>query len=278
MPGDVLGELGMSLSICVIDPSRATTEIEHWGLGDDVAVVTGRLGGPELAAHLRPGIRTGSRLVVLHRPADLASAALVANVVSGALAQLAVTRLPVRSSLLGATVIGLEAARIEGESDGTRVTRLAGTLDGATSGAWLSRVTRLAAPTPSFGQHLRSLVPGGPRFIAVHGPSGGVVRAEPDGYDGPRTGQLVIGAPADSVAARELRAWYGSDDVVHVEPVLADARRVYGNAGAEFTVVTEALADPGPVVGTCPVCRDALHGTVCAFCHVHPRTAKESTA
>ncbi len=278
MPGDVLGELGMSLSICVVDPSRATTEIEDWGFGDDVAVVTGRLGGPALAARLRPGIRPGSRLVVLHRPADLPAAALVANVVSGALPQLAVTRLPVGSSLLGATVLGLEAARIEGESDGTRVTRLAGTLDGATSGAWLSRVTRLASPSPSFGQHLRSLLPGGPRFVAVHGPHGGVVRAEPDGYDGSSSGRLVIGAPADSVAAEQLRAWYGSDDVVHVPPVLADARLVYGNAGAEFTVVTEALADPGPVVGTCPVCHDALHGTACAFCHVNPRTTEESTA
>ena len=56
------------------------------------------------------------------------------------------------------------------------------------------------------------------------------------------------------------------------------ASRVYGNEGAEFTVVTEALADPGPVVGTCPVCHDALHGTACAFCHVNPRTSEESTA
>ena len=79
-------------------------------------------------------------------------------------------------------------------------------------------------------------------------------------------------------AAEQLRAWYGSDDVVHVPPVLADARLIYGNAGAEFTVVTEALADPGPVVGTCPVCHDALHGTACTFCHVNLRTTEESTA
>lgn len=268
----------MSLSVCVVDPSRRSTAVEEWGFGSEVALVTGRLGGPEVAARLREDLGGDARLVVLHRPADLDAAALVTNVVSGALPHLAVARLAVRSSLLGAAVIGLEAAHIENQDDGTRLARLAGTLGGTTSGAWLSRVTRLSVPSPSFGQHLRSLLPGGPRFLALLGPDAGVVRAAAEGYAGPPTRQLVIAAPPESTASQRLRAWYGSDDVIHVPPVVADARALYGNPGAEFIVVADSLAEAGPSRGACPVCGDVLHGDVCPFCHVHPRLVEETSA
>ncbi|MBR7742630.1 hypothetical protein KC207_04930 [Phycicoccus sp. BSK3Z-2] len=260
----------MSLSLCVLDPSRAPDSVQMWRFGEDDVPVSGRLGGPEVVGRLRPSLRADSRIVVLHRPADHAGAALLANVVSGALPAVPVTRLPVTSSLLAATVIALEAAHVEGEGDLARLARIPQTLDVTVSGAWLRRVTRLDDPSPSFGQHLRSIFPWGPRFVARCGPDGRVVKAEPAGFDGSGTGRLVVGAPEGSPGVDRLVAWFGSDAVVHVPPVVADVRGVYGNPGVEFAVVDEFLAAPGPRTARCPVCREPMHADTCPFCHVRP--------
>lgn len=268
----------MSLSVCVLDPSRAPDEVGDWGFGEDLALVTGRLGGPEVASRLRTGARPGSHLLLLYRPAQQAEAAFVANVVSGALPALPVTRLAVDVSLLGATVIALEAAHVEGEGDGSRVSRIGRTLAHTVTGVWLTRVTRLTAPSPTFGQHLRSVVPGGPRFVARCGTGGRVEKALAGGYGGGRTGQLVVGAEQGSPGAQRLSAWFGSDDVVYVPPVAASVQGVYGNHGVEFAVVEEVLASPGPQRGRCRVCRDTVHETACPFCHVRPQTREVPTA
>lgn len=268
----------MSLTICVLDPSRPQGEVVEWGFGTDIALVSGRLGGPTLVDRLRPTLGPRTHVVLLHRPSERRDGAFLANVVSGAMPDVPVTRLEVTSSLLAATVIGLEVANISDEGEPTRLSRIERTLTSSVNGVWLSRVTRLATPSPTFGQHLRSVVPGGRRFVALCGPRGRVERAVPDGHTREGASQLVIGAPEDHAGARQLAAWFGAGDVVHVPPVLADVRRAYGNPGVEFTVVGEVIALPGASSGRCRVCRDVVHGPACPYCHVRPDVPETSRA
>ncbi|NHA69465.1 hypothetical protein [Phycicoccus flavus] len=268
----------MSLSVFVLDPSRAADEVVDWGFGADTALVAGHLAGPQVAARLRETSGEDPHLVLLHRPAQAADAAFLANVVSGAVPAVPVSRLQVDSSLLAATVIGLEAAHVEGEGDVSRLARIEHTLARGVGGAWLKRVTRLDSPSPSFGQHLRSIVPGGARFVARCGTEGRVERASAGGYTAQGEEQLVVGAEADHPGARQLAAWFGSDDVVHVPPVTSDAKRLYGNPGVEFVVVREVLEPPGPGRGRCRVCRDTLHAEVCPYCHVRSQPLEVPSA
>ncbi|MFW5473235.1 hypothetical protein ACOCJ5_08005 [Knoellia sp. CPCC 206450] len=265
----------MSLFVAVLDPSGAPEGVRTWSSEDGVATVVGTAAAPALARHVAGS--GAERVVLVARRRDWARAGFVANVVSGALPHLPVTRVQTRASLLAATSIALRASRLEDVPDSTRLSVLEQTDAGLLSGFWVRRVTRLASPSPSFGQHLRSLLPGGPGFVALCGADDLVVKAKPGGFASvARPGTLVV-AGASAQAVDHLARWHGGDHRV-VDPLVSSVQRLYGNDGAEFAVLPPELAAAAPVTGTCPVCALPAHGASCRFCHVRPRSVQELSA
>lgn len=266
----------MSLFVAVLDPSGAPDGVRAWSSEDGAAAVVGRSAAPALAGHIA---RSGAeRVVLVARRRDWALAGFVANVVSGALPHLPVTRMQTRASLLAATAIALRASRLEGVPDTTALSVLEETAAASLSGVWVKRVTRLAAPSPSFGQHVRSLFPGGPGFVALCGADDVVVKARPGGFASvARPGTLVV-AGGSTQAVESLAAWHGGGDHRVVDALVADVQRLYGNDGAEFVLLPAELAPAAPVTGTCPVCALPVHGASCRFCHVRPRSVQELSA
>ncbi|MGL4176579.1 MAG: hypothetical protein ACRCSN_10915 [Dermatophilaceae bacterium] len=269
----------MSMWVCVLDPSTPPDDVREWTCGEHHAIVSGRLGGPGVVRFLRSRSPASERVVLVHRPTEGRDAGFLANVVSGALPHVALARLEVVSTLLAATMIALEATLITDDDHVAQLSRIANSLDRTTSGLWVQKVTRLTTPNPTFGQHLRSLVPGGPGFIALRDATPRIVQAKVGSdHFGAARGRLVIGAEPDAPGVDRLRAWFGGAEAMTVPPVMASVRRGYGNAGHEFAVVDEALAEPDARTGLCRVCGEGLHRPDCPFCHVFSDTVEASLA
>lgn len=266
----------MNLHVVVLDPSAPVDEVRTWSDGLSTAAIAGTAAAPAAARHLAAA--GAERVVLLARQRDKSEAGFAANVISGALPHVAVTRIHTRSSLLGATAIALQGSRVVDVAPTTRLSMIERSLAGSISGVWLKRVTRLASPSPSFGQHLRSLLPGGPGFVALCGAQDEVVKASPGGFATlGRAGRLLIGS-ATGVPADHLVRWYAGGDHTALEPVAANVQRLHGNDGQEFVLLEPHLAAPAPVTGTCPVCELPVHDKSCRFCHVRPRTSQELSA
>ncbi|MGL4743590.1 MAG: hypothetical protein ACRCXL_04270 [Dermatophilaceae bacterium] len=258
----------MSMSVCVLDPSTPPGDVRQWSCGGHRAVIAGRLGGPGVADYLRTTTGGDGHVILLHRPSERDDAGFLANVISGALPGVAIARLEVTTTLLAATMTALEASVVSPDGHVTRLSRIANSLDHVSSGLWVQKATRLTAPNPSFRQHLRSLVPGGPGFVALRSPEPRLVKADAGGCDPSMArGRLVVGAEPDAPGLDRLRAWFGGDTMC-VPPAMASVRHGYGDAGFEFAIVDEAVAAPDPARGHCRVCGETLHHPACPFCHV----------
>lgn len=266
----------MNLHVVVLDPSGPADAVRPWSDGLSRVAVMGSAAAPMAARNLASA--GAERVILLARQRDKAMAGLVANVISGALPHVAVTRLHTRSSLLGATAIALQGTRAVDVPATTQLSMIERSIAGSISGAWLKRVTRLASPSPSFGQHLRSLLPGGSGFVALCGAKDEVVKAAPSGFATlGRAGRLLVGSSTGAPVDHLVR-WYGGGDHTVVESLASNVQGLYGNQGQEFVLLEPELAAPAPVTGTCPVCDLPVHDRSCRFCHVRPRSAQELSA
>ena len=221
--------------------------------------------------------------MLLHRPNDAKAAGYLANVVSGALPSTAVVRLAAPSSLLAAAIVALETVRSAADDDGAVLSRLRQTLALTHSGLWAKRVTRLTSPSPSFGQHLRSLWPWGQGFLAYVGPEAWVQQLRAGQAPAQTAGcQLVVGAPAGKDVSPLTSWWSGQAGAAAVvpplPPIVESTRAAYGNDGVEFVLLHPQLAEPRPAGTRCPVCRVPVRGRACPFCHVVPRALEVGRA
>ncbi|WP_427384235.1 hypothetical protein [Janibacter sp. G56] len=250
----------MSIGVVIIDPTAMSGGVRAW-MGGEAAPVGLAPAADPTAVAAWVAARDLSHVVLLCRPADHRAARLTATVTSGANPRVAVATLAVPHStvaLAGAAMSVLEAGLAPGEA----VAQLQQILSDTISGAWLPRVTKLRAPSPSFGQHVRSMLPGGRGHLALLGAKPVVVRADSGATIIGTEGTVLVGADAASPAFAGLTRALDRHEA-HALPPVADPQRLYGADGAEFAILgAPRRLTPRP----CPVCGEAVAGPACAFC------------
>jgi hypothetical protein len=138
------------------------------------------------------------------------------------------------------------------------------------SGVWMSSVTGLSEPRPSFGQHLRSMMPGRPGYLATLTPQMQVAPLLATGGAPVVPGStLIVGG---QLSESDLDAVQRQAGVSHsvVLPAVEDGTSQYGSSEAvELVSMPEASAvRSGRPPGWCQVCRSPVWGEFCPFCRV----------
>lgn len=209
-----------------------------------------------LASHLNT--HPSSAVVVLTQVWDVRAARLAVTVAVGAHPATRFALRAASASVLALAAVGRQAAHATTEpADVVRLVdeQLARTV----SGAWLRRVSNLHEPAPSLWQRLRSMLPGGPGFVATFGADQQVTSAP---VAVPPHATLLVAATDPQPAARLI----GRSDAIAVAPPVS-AERAYGSPGAEFV----ALVQPpvlAPARAVCRVCGQGGDGPFCQFCHI----------
>lgn len=272
-----LGMGRMAIRICVLDPSSPAEQIREWPPADGEVLVVGAGAGPSVARALSDV----ERILLIHRHPDRSQALCIANIVSGARPGTVVVRLPTSASLLATVVVALEATASLGADDLSVLSAINTTLASTVSGIWTRRVTRVGHPRPTLLQRLASMLPWGRGFVSLLGPAPRLVAARPGGGQLPAaSGNIVIGASADDERVAHLVAWSRRNPrtpaAPPVPPIVHSVAGVYGRDGVEFVVLADAMSEPDPVVGRCPVCRLPVRSASCPLCHVRPRVPEVS--
>jgi hypothetical protein len=135
----------------------------------------------------------------------------------------------------------------------------------------MPRVGRLSSPAPSLRQHLRSWLPGGRGFLAVHVPGNLVLsagRLTPLGRTGER-GPLVVSGRLPDGVRRDVMSATCAQQVVEVERVVAPRRRYGSDRAVELVAVRADVPSllGARRAGSCAVCELRHDGPTCPFCH-----------
>ncbi|MFT3875676.1 MAG: hypothetical protein QM708_04545 [Propioniciclava sp.] len=255
----------MRMAVAWVDPGLAPQHLAPWPDGSDGAtLVVGPHAGPEMVAWLDE--RQIGAVLLVGRTTSKRPLHYVANVITGARRNMLVATRTVPCSALAALA---HASRVVGlDTDPSSRIAAFDTLAARDwSGAWLKSVVSMSGPNPGFGQYVRSMFPGGPRFVAVLGPEPGIHKAAVAIADAPASGRLLVGPGAEETVVHALRATFpGLELQERPGPPIRDA---YGSAGVEFVVDDGAPVPlPGPAAVACRVCRQPLHQSACPFCHV----------
>lgn len=262
----------MTLAALWLDASVLPDHFEFWSpIGrPEVSgrlVVAGPQAGPTAVRWVAQQKVTD--LIVLCRPGDRARARYFANVLSGAVPRLA---LSVQCVAAGPLVALLRAADVVrgGLPPSAAVAAIGSGAASSIGGVWLTSVAKLRSPNPSFGQHIRSLIPVGPGFLVLHSPESVVLRNPQSGLPAlPEPAVLLVASPEGSPVPATLQRAFPNLPTYHV-PVVTDPRVAYGATGVEFTVDGPGWAMPAPSGAACPVCAEPLFEASCPFCHVIP--------
>lgn len=221
---------------------------------DDLAALPSVLGTDVPAVLLAEATHTAR----LGRAAGLVAAA------DGQVASRALPHGPLAIRLLGDLIahLDLPAAHTVASLDGLAL--------GTWSGAWLPSVARLASPSPSMGQHVRSLLPGGDGFLVEHHPRPRVRpvdrKSSPAGTTGTRPVLAVAGdAPAMALDHAQLLASARARVAV---PSSTQVQARYGTSAAvELAALPAAVPELPPDGPPCGSCGLDVPGDTCPFCH-----------
>lgn len=150
------------------------------------------------------------------------------------------------------------------------------------SGAWTPSVARLEDPSPSFSQHVRSLLPGGHGFVVSAAPAPGVLAvkdAPPDAradHDPAHArGVLYSAVPGlPDVVLRTAFAVSGAQECTELHGLALDMVGRFGDGQAVEMFALPAdqrLHTPDPArMPRCAVCEAVTPEHYCAYCHVRP--------
>lgn len=146
------------------------------------------------------------------------------------------------------------------------------------SGAWTPSVARLESPSPSLGQHARSMLPGGPGFVVSVAPSPGVLTAgetPPAEHGAPAREALYSAAPGlPDVVLRTALGASGAAECVELHGLVLDAVGRFGHARAVELFALPAdqrlTAPDGARLTRCAVCEAVIARRHCPYCRVRP--------
>lgn len=206
-------------------------------------------------------------VVVLCRPDSLGLARYFAT---GLTSQLPALRVAVQQSAAGKLPSMAVAAHsiAAGLPASETLAALEATLRTSASGVWLSNLARLKSPTPTFGQYLRSLLPG-PGVIVTHTPQP-IIRNRSWHQPTPLSKDSILLVSQTSHAPEMLTsAFHGATS--QILPLNSHVKEAYGAQGVEFLVTQPLLSKPTPTHSRCSACGDELFSLACPFCHIIAR-------
>lgn len=249
----------MRLAVAVIDGTQWDEPVRAW-VREDVPLVV-------VAAHDAVALSRwangspATHVVVLTRPDTSAQARLQATVAAGQHPHIAFSVLEREVSLLALAACGMTA--LESPVDSTEVVaQLQSMLATTDSGVWLRRVNKLRSPQPRFGQHLRSMLPGGRGYVATMGPESRVVSSTKAAEAvSAHPGHLVSEDTEETMAGEVLTAVFGG--VPNTLPSVGSTAARYGSPGVEYARLGRDGALDAHV---CPVCSLTVAGSICPFC------------
>lgn len=250
-----------------VDAERAGLA-NQWLEGDDRVVVV-PLADP-LALTTWALTRDGlEHVVFIGRAAHTPSMAVAANLLTGRLPRLQLSTSTWRTTTLSLAALAAQVHESV-ESAHEAVAQMRQLVPATWSGVWMPSVTGLSEPRPSFGQHLRSMMPGRPGYLATLTPQIQVMPLQPTGGAPVVPGStLIVGG---QLRESDLDAVQRQTGVSHsvVLSAVEDGRSQYGSSEAvELVSMPEAsVVQPGGATGWCQVCRSAVWGESCPFCRV----------
>ena len=227
------------------------------GVGDPVAV------GDSL-------VSLGCEFVVVVVPTALAAQAMTAlTIAAGRWPSLRTARV-ISDHMPVALQASLGAARAATRDPGIAVGYVENFLAMSWSGAWTRSVAKLARPTPSFAQHLRSLLPGG--FLVSSAPRPAVSsRITGDSFpSAPIERLLLVQEPGVTQPVAERLASVSGAVTVRPVPVPGNWTAVMAarHATQLGLIPTHPLRVRREPIGGCDSCGSSIASPVCPFCHV----------
>jgi hypothetical protein len=250
-----------------VDPERPGLANE-WLEGDDRVVVV-PLADP-LALTTWALTRDGlEHVIFIGRAAHAPSMAVAANLLTGRLPDLQLNTSTWRTTTLSLAALSAQVHEAT-ESAQEAVAQMQRLVPATWSAVWMPSVTGLTEPRPSFGQHLRSMMPGRPGYLATLTPRMQVAPLQPTGGAPIVPGStLIVGG---RLREGDLDAVQRQAGVSHsvVLPAVEDGTSQYGSSEAvELVSMPEASGvQGGGAAGWCQVCRSPVWGEFCPFCRV----------
>jgi len=249
------------------DPEHTGTA-RQWLEGDDRVVVV-PLGDPMALtdwALTRDGIE---HLIYVGRGAHAPAMAVAANLLTGRLPSLRVSTSTWRTTTLSLAALSAQVCDTV-ETAHEAVAQLHQLVPVVWSGVWTPNVTALNEPQPTFGQHLRSLIPGRLGYLATLTPHLDVARLH---------GTSVVPVPPGSTLIMGGRLGEADLGLVQGQAVAAppivlaaveDGKSQYGSSDAVELVWMQGgrALPPSSPSGWCQVCRSPVWGAFCPFCQV----------
>lgn len=249
----------MRLAVAVIDGTQSEESVRAW-VREDVPLVVVAAHDP-VALSGWSADASATHVVVLTRPETRSQAKLQTTIAAGQHPHIAFSVLEREVSLLTLASCGMTA--LESRDDSTDVVaHLQSLLSTSDAGVWLRRVHKLRSPQPKFGQHLRSMLPGGRGYIATMTPEPLVIAsAKAPGVVAEHDGHVVTEETDDPMAIAVLTEVFGDDR--NSLPAVGSTAARYGSAGVEYVRLGR---DDAMATHTCPVCSLTVSGRVCPFC------------
>lgn len=240
----------------------------QWREGDDRVVVV-PLGDPMALtawALARGGLE---HLIYVGRQAHSPAMAVAANLLTGRLPELQVSRATWRTTTLSLAALSAQVSNAV-ETAHEAVAQLHQLVPAVWSGVWIRSVTGLDEPRPTFAQHLRSLIPGGPGYLATLTPRQRIARLDTaSGVSVPPGSTLIVGGQLRGPELQQIRGQAAESHSV-VRAAVEDGKSQYGSSDAVELVWIQGaqVMAPSRPSGWCPVCRSPVWGQFCPFCQV----------
>jgi hypothetical protein len=169
-------------------------------------------------------------------------------------------------AVLGALLIARQAT--DQPAHGVRLAEAV--LAASWSGAWLTSLAGLPEPAPTFGQYLRSYLPGA-GFLVRQRPSARVL-GRPGKHDVPPLDlDRVLLVQDGAVPPNVVRRLAGHPRVVSVQQIQVPGRwrSVYGREAGQLALLPARVDDvQRPITHRCPSCRLGQVQPLCPFCLV----------
>jgi len=195
--------------------------------------------------------------------------AVAANLLTGRLPGLHVSL-----STWSTTTLSLAALSAQIHSDAgsahEAIAQLECLVPAAWSAVWMPNVKGLREPRPTFGQHLRSMMPSHAGYLATLTPHPQVARLQPDeGTPVVAGSTLIVGGQLHESDLDAVQRQAGLSQSVVLPPV-EDGRSQYGSPeSVELVSMPEvSTGQPGRPSGWCQVCQGPSWSEFCPFCRV----------
>lgn len=248
-------------------PGRAG-QVTSWLKGDDRVVIV-PVDEPlalTVWALAHEGVK---RVVFVGRQTHKAAMDVAANLLTGRLPSLQVSTSTWRTTTLSLAALSAQVHEAAGSAY-EAVAQMEQLVPATWSAVWMPSVSGLNEPRPSFGQHLRSILPGESSYLAVLTPKMQVAPLSASGGAPVLPGStLIMGGQLRESDRDALVVQPGVSHSV-VLPAVEDVKSQYGSSEAVELVWMQAasVVQPGRPAGWCEVCRSPVWGEFCPFCRV----------